>query len=528
MLKTFEKRALICYFLLLVAMFALIMRIVNIAFDPKLTEAAGQTGVKTVTVGRQRGTIFDCNMKPITNGRQKYITLITEPLQAAVTLTEYFSGNEIGDILGSDRGNIIITTDKNITGSGVMSFPFYENSTGIAEHLIGYTDESGHGVSGLEAVFDEQLYSDSVAELSFGIDGLGRLIKGDSVFYRSDPSVENSGVMLTIDSEIQKIAEQAAEKLLTGAVVVSEVETGEIKAMVSRPGFDIDSLAEAVNDENSPLLNRAMLTYNVGSGFKPCVAAAALEAGEGEFLCFCEGRSDIDGQMFRCHKSAGHKWLDMAGAVKHSCNAYFYSLAIKIGASRIYKLAELAGFNNAVSFGYGISTKSSQIGNLERLRVSDRALANLAIGQGELMVSPVGILTLYSAVAGDGSYAPLKLIRGEVENLTLVNEPPESGHIRLMSKGVADALKKCLLGVLDENGTGHSAKPKTVTAAGKTSTAETGIIKNGKSVVNTWFCGFFPFEEPKYAVAVLNENSEEGCGSVFAEIADNISATKNP
>ena len=91
-----------------------------------------------------------------------------------------------------------------------------------------------------------------------------------------------------------------------------------------------------------------------------------------------------------------------------------------------------------------------------------------------------------------------------------------------MSEKTANTLKQYLKGVLEEGGTGVSACPKTVSAAGKTATAETGIIKNGQMVINTWFCGFFPFEEPKYTVIVLAENSTGSCGDVFAQIADEI------
>ena len=89
-------------------------------------------------------------------------------------------------------------------------------------------------------------------------------------------------------------------------------------------------------------------------------------------------------------------------------------------------------------------------------------------------------------------------------------------------------MKKSLLGVLDDNGTGYMARPETVSAAGKTATAETGIIEDGKRVVNRWFCGFFPYEEPRYVAVVLAENTEDACGDVFAAIADEITALKKP
>ncbi len=528
MLKSTERRIAICYFLFFAAMFAVALRIISLIVSPALSAEVNSTAMRTVTVSHQRGTIFDCNMEPITNRNEKYMSVFTDIQKADDTLKRYFSEQETADIISSvkEASLPMITTEKFIAGEGIVSFKYYEHPEDTARHLIGYTDQEGHGISGLEAVLDEYLYTDNKSELTFGIDGHGRLIQGDGINYETDTKIEESGVMLTLDYDIQKICEEAAEELLSGAVVVSEVSTGEIKAMVSRPDFELSGLAEALTDDSSPLLNRAMQTYNVGSGFKPLVAAAAIESGMESYICFCGGYADIDGQRFRCHKISGHDWLTLSGALKFSCNAYFYNLAVTVGAEKIYTLAEQAGFNNSVSFGHRVATKKAQIGDKDWLMKSDRALANLAIGQGELMVSPVGILQMYSAIASNGSYTPLSLFKGFVENGELCEGEPQNQSVKIMSEYTARSLREGLLGVLDEDGTGAAAKPKTVTAAGKTSTAETGIIKDEKRVVNSWFCGFFPFDEPKYAVSVLAENSAEGCGGVFAEIADKVTALK--
>lgn len=524
MSKTMARRITVCYFFITVAMFLVIMRVINVAFDPRLIAAAKTSSQKSIAITYERGTIFDCNMKPITNNEERYASVITDIPKASVALSERLGERRAAELLRGVRegGEPIVYTDCEIRGEGIVSFKYYTTNLKFAKHLIGYTDSTSHGVSGLEAALDEVLHSDSSVKLSFTSDGLGNIIGGEEINLVRTNGLEQSGIQLTLDSEIQKIAEGAADSLDLGAVVIAEAATGEIKAMVSRPDFNLANLSAAIKNEDSPLINRALLTYNVGSGFKPLVAAAALESGVNNYLWFCEGSCDIDGQRFVCHKSAGHKWLDMAGALKHSCNTFFYNLAVDVGAAKIYKMAEAAGFNNSVSLGYGFSSGHSQIGSYKWLSTSDRALANLAIGQGELMISPLGILSLYSAIASDGSYTPLCLIKGRVEGNNLCEELPENARVRLMSEKTARELRKQLHGVLDEGGTGHIAKPKYVSAAGKTSTAQTGIIRDGKRVVNTWFCGFFPYDEPKYVVSVLAENSEEGCGTVFAEIADNI------
>lgn len=524
MMSIYQKRCGVVYFTVILSMFLIILRLFGIALNPQYSVVTNNTATRNLTLGFERATIFDCNMQPITNSSKKFVGLITDIPKATVTLADYYTTEETSKILNEVKGGgaPLIYTDRDITGNGIICFPYTTHSQSIANHLIGYADQSGHGVSGLEAAFDEILYSENKTTLSFSIDGHGNLIEGDSIRYNYDKTIEKNGIATTIDIDIQIIAEEVSKGLKQGAVVISEVETGEIKAIVSRPNFELDRLGEAIKNPDSPLINRAFSTYNVGSIFKPIIAAAAIEKGITNYLWFCEGHSNIDNQLFYCHKRDGHGWLDLNGAIKRSCNAFFYNLAVDVGATRIYSLAEKAGFNNAVSFGYKITTKKSNIGDLEKLSISKRALANLAIGQGELMISPVGILTLYSAIASDGSYYPLSLIKGEVKNGEISEEYIKSEKIRIMSATTAQKLRKALSCVLDEGGTGTTARPQTISAAGKTSTAQTGIIKDGQSVINSWFCGFFPLETPKYAVAVLSENSSKNCGNIFAEIADRI------
>ena len=146
----------------------------------------------------------------------------------------------------------------------------------------------------------------------------------------------------------------------------------------------------------------------------------------------------------------------------------------------------------------------------------------MSVGQGAMMISPLVINNLYMAIANDGNYHTPSLVEGIVKNGKVIERYTLPAMVNVMKSTTAKTLKQALATVLDEDGTGHSAKPKLTTAAGKTGTAQTGRIKNGKGVVNSWFCGFFPFDNPKYAVTVLSENSKSGCGSVFAGIADGI------
>ena len=138
------------------------------------------------------------------------------------------------------------------------------------------------------------------------------------------------------------------------------------------------------------------------------------------------------------------------------------------------------------------------------------------------------MLTLYCAIASDGTYSIPSAVKGTLTDGSLT--PYESGsRTKVMSSETAALLRGYLAAVIKE-GTGTSAKPQTVSAAGKTATAQTGKYENGVEICQGWFCGFFPAEEPKYTVIVFSEDTSRqsaSCGEVFAEIADKIASLES-
>ena len=146
-----------------------------------------------------------------------------------------------------------------------------------------------------------------------------------------------------------------------------------------------------------------------------------------------------------------------------------------------------------------------------------------SIGQGELLLSPAAMLTLYCAAAYDGSYALPTAVSGTLSGgrFTPVSE---RGRTRVMTARTAKELREYLSAVITE-GTGTAARPKSVSAAGKTATAQTGKYENGKEICEGWFCGFFPADEPEYTVIVFSENiskQSKSCAEIFAGIADSV------
>lgn len=517
------KRTAICFLILLALMFLTIIRLVSIMTSERYLSAANEQSTRRITVKNKRGTVFSSDMTPISNSDERFATLITDEPEGINALSNYLSREEIEEIIGEIRksGFAIRYFERQLEAKGIYTIRVKtENTEAVANHILGYTNGENHGVSGLQLAFDDVLYSNEKSEFTFSIDGHGNILKGSVKTAGLDFKTENSGIKTTLNLEIQKIVEDAMQNISSGAAVITEVKSGKIRAMVSRPDYDINNLAESLNDENSPLINRCLYNYNVGSVFKPLVAAVGIESGNSGFFHNCIGYSDIDGLIFACHKLSGHGQVSLRQAVKYSCNTYFYNFAATLDINKIYNMALLAGFDGRVTLANGIKTEKGNIGDLEELEISKRAIANLAIGQGELMVSPLTLSNLYMAIANSGSYIPPTLIEGRVENGQLTETKTVMEKVTLMEKSTANILRSHLAGVLDEDGTGHLAKPTLTTAAGKTGTAQTGIVRNGQRVTNSWFCGFFPQNEPKYVVVILAENSSGSCTEAFSKIAD--------
>ena len=528
--KIFTKRALISFFTMMLLFLSCILRVA-------VTAAAGfneeqlQRNCYKLNIGNLRGTIYDCNMVPITNNNQKIIAAVS-PTQRAITgISSLLEGDELENVLSIlKKGEpAVCEIPKDIKCDGIVTTKIYENSGSFtpAIHLIGYTDSENKGVSGIEAAYDDLLYSKKRVTVYFESDGKGRILEGAEAVIENDTNVTASGVVTTLDINIQNIAEKAAENIECGAVIVAEANTGKIRAMVSRPFFDCENINSYLNREDSPLLNRAICAYNVGSVFKPCVAAVGIENGISNFEYTCTGSYEILDRLFKCHERNGHGFINLSSALAFSCNTFFYNFAQKITGEKIYNMASSLSFGQSIKLCDGIYTAKGSLQSKESLN-NPAMLANFAIGQGKLTLSPVSMLTLYCAIASDGTYYLPSVVESTVNNgkTTLYDYGEKT---RVMNSETAKKLREHLTKVITE-GTGTDACPTTVTAAGKTATAQTGKYENGAEISQGWFCGFFPAEEPKYVVIVFSENTKKQIktsNKIFAEIADNITALNN-
>ncbi len=522
-----ENRSILCLLILFLLIFISFLRICSLSLDKKYGAAAlSQTSYK-ITVKQQRGTIFDTNMQPLTNNQREIIAVLSPEDGAIAEVRDYLLYESVASLAHrlSEGKPVLVKLSREVQGKYVKSIAV-NNTAGnnIATHLLGYVDNSGHGVAGIEAAFDSVLYSDKTIDFIYEKSADGGVLTDSGVSVLMDETVELSGVKLTIDNRIQIAVEKAASSLHSGAVVVSEVGSGKIRALASFPDYDASNLAAYLESSDSPFINRAFCAYNVGSVFKPCVAAALLEDGNlGGEKCLCEGGLLVGGKYFACHKSEGHGETDLSFALAQSCNTFFYSSAQKLGYEKIYDMASSLGFGNRVIFAENLYTEAGNLPTTERVGDNAQTTANLAIGQGELMLSPIALLPLYEAIANGGVYHKPTLIEGIVENGKL-RETSEIYPTKVMSRGTAGYLKESLMEVI-KSGTGRSAEPKKCTAAAKTATAQTGWLREGKTVDHSWLCGFFPAENPKYVVVIISENTSGGgtpCGPLFSAVCDAV------
>ncbi len=525
--KIFVSRAVLCFFIIMIMLLSCILR-VAVIISGNLDEIATEQSSYHINVSRLRGTIFDYNMVPLTNNTSKTVAAVSPTPKGIMAISSCASGEKLENafqILKSSKPTVC-DVDTTINSEGIAFTNIYTtNNSNLACHLIGYTDSTGHGVTGLQKAYDDLLYSDDFVSAVFTVGGTGNVLGGTQPYFENDISILSSGVVTTIDINIQNIVENIATQMNSGCVIVAEANNGKIRAMASVPTFDIANLTESINAQNSPMLNRALLAYSVGSVFKPCVAAAALQEGKNNIIFNCNGSLKIADRVFRCHEILGHGNMNLCSALAQSCNCYFYNTANILGGEAIYKMASSLSFDSKIKLCENLYTVSGVLPRRETLE-NQGALANISIGQGNLLISPVSMLTLYLSIAGDGSYYLPSVVEKTIKNG--VETIYDSGYkTRVMSKNTAKILREHLKTVISE-GTGAEAKPTHVTAAGKTATAQTGrYYENGVEITNSWFCGMFPAEEPQYVVVVMSDNRLNiSTASIFAQITDQIAEYK--
>ncbi len=547
------KRCGIVFRIFLFVMILLSLRIAYIQFfmGDRLARAASLQRMIQSVVERPRGGILDRNLIPFTDRTEKTcIVLMPDSLRnreddvRKICNILNLSYEDIIKRIHRQREAILAETDQvrknrvlslGIKGvSAINSLKRYDQNT-LAKHILGYLNRhDGVGEAGIEKFYEETLSLNSDSRVAVitdanknPLEGLGyRII---SAFGRN----EELNVKLTLDYRIQKTVEEVMEKNgVRGAVVVEDVINGDIVAIASKPDFNPLRVGDYLNSPAKELFNRAVASYNLGSIFKIIVTAAALENGvELKEDFYCPGYIKVGDKTFACDNSSGHGLIGYREAFAWSCNPYFIELGIRVGHKKILEMASRFGLGMPTGvYRQGVEESS---GNLpspgEYFTYGD--IANISIGQGAIMATPLQIADVAATVANGGIKNAVNIVDSVVDNdgNKIREIKVKQGH-RVISRDIADTLKELMEAVTSEIGTGYSANLDMYGGAGgKTGSAETGQIEDGKRVTHAWFTGYFPRKDPRYSICVFVENGKRGgttAAPVFAEIAEQIMKKK--
>ena len=529
--KRGENGVIILTGLFFTAFVFIIFRFYTVAWKQEYVPAASMEHTFTVEIGKCQGTIYDRNMVPIVNSRTiSKAAAIPEFLdkektaEYAVDKEGFYSEFDIGKPFVFECNSKALESD----GLTIFEVPVRYSSNQSARHIVGYLSDD-KGADGIEYAYDSILRNNfPVNSVSYTTDGSGHILIGNGKKVYRTSSYKN-GVVLTIDKDIQEICEECGKNINTGAIVCADIKNGDILGMVSFPIYDPENIEKALYDKKCPLINRALYSYSVGSVFKLVTASAALEQGYGGFIYECDGKTDIEGKIFNCHKLDGHGLQDMTEAMTNSCNTYFINLARCLDTSEYRRLANYIGFGRESILCTGITGTSGIIPTEKELSVPAE-LANFSFGQGKLTATPLQITQLTCAIANNGEMPILKLIKGLTADGENIGSKKKSLFSTVMSSETAKEIRKIMILAVKENEE-SKAKSMKVSVGAKTSTAQTGKFDDeGEELCHAWITGFFPSNEPKYAVTVLIENGGYGndaAAPIFKDIAEKITTLEN-
>lgn len=457
----------------------------------------------------------------------------------------------------------------------------------LASHVIGYTGKIREeeynaqkdiydmddivGKTGVESLFEEQLRGkDGEKQVEMSVDGT---ITGE---YVSKNAIAGSDIVLTIDSNLQKVTQDALEncvnKIRSGgfaqtydaqgaSAVVMDVNTGEVLATASYPTYEPQWFVGGISQENwaylrddtrHPQLNKTIqATYAPGSIFKMVTAIAGLESGAvtpkekiNDTGIYTKYKS-ADKAGFKCwyytsyHR--GHGYLNVTQALQKSCNYFFYETGDRMGIDTLSKYALHFGLGKKT----GIELPNEKTGDVasretySKIRpgktIGPGDVLNASIGQGDNNFTPMQIAKYLSSIANggnvvnptiiksvlnsDGTEVPKEEIR-KYTNEKLGIEETDDG-ITVSDESIRIAKEGMRMAASEAGGTAYNVfKNFNMEVAGKTGSAEAGKDKNDKDIVNAWFVCFAPFEKPEVAVVVMIENG--GHGNYAAEVARDV------
>ncbi|MDY6072995.1 MAG: penicillin-binding transpeptidase domain-containing protein [Eubacteriales bacterium] len=393
-----------------------------------------------------------------------------------------------------DRNNVLLRSSD---ASGKRIGLGGEQLQKALVHVLG--DDEGRVANAVESFQASYLYG-------FNTD-FGEKAKS----FISGEKTRGEDITLTIDSALQEHAVKAFTTLpgsqgKNGAIVVMNYRTGEVLTLASLPNFDPFNVSESdANDPNKTFFNRATQSLlPPGSIFKIITMAAAIDNDRAVLTrnFICSGKLNVGNNYINDAGGAVHVNLGINKALEQSCNSVFAGLSLELGSNKLRKMAENFGFNDNFLF-RDLVLENSRFPN-EKL--SDFDLASAGIGQSKILVSPLHMCMMVSAIANDGVIMEpylLKSVYNPSNGKTRLSQP--NTYKLALDADICHNIDRAMLSVVN-NGTGARARAAAMQIAGKTGTAQSEL--DGKPITYSWFVGYA--KDKPYALCLLVEDGESG------------------
>ena len=398
------------------------------------------------------------------------------------------SRNYRGTIFSRD-GEVLAQTDKQ---EETRVYPH----ANLFAHIVGYSTQ---GRMGVEALANYYLINTSTS--------INNKVANDMA------GVKNPGdnVYTTLDVQIQEIADEQLS-IYKGAIIVTEVSTGRILALVSHPDFDpneIDAIWEDLlqDDTSSVLLNRVTQgLYPPGSTFKMITALEYIRQNPGSWQSYhyqCNGYYKKGDSRINCYHGTNHGSINFESSFAKSCNSSFANIGMSLDKEEFDKTLDKLLFGKELHITLTSAKGSAQVSN----EMSDDDMIQTAIGQGKTQITPMQLNMITCAIANNGKLMkPYVIDRVENDEGNTVKNFKPSSYGYLMTEDESAILTDLMVSVV-EKGTATKLKGLSYTAAGKTGSAEYNNVKGDS---HAWFTGFAPAEDPEVCVTIIVEGAGSG------------------
>lgn len=552
--------------------------VLQVAEHDKYKEMADNNFLRTIPLRAPRGVLFDRDGKVLVENKSSFtIALIRErsrnvneaiarlaaatgieearlqdvmqrhrrdPMFAPIPVVEHASFAQVAAVMARSLELPEVVVQQVPT----RAYP----ADALGAHLFGYVSEiqesqldrpefngmqSGAivGQAGLEKSYNNRLMGTD-GDRNVVVNSVGREIEE----LNEDPPTDGQRLQLTIDIDLQRALEDAYRAgNMAGAAVFMNPKTGEILAMTSQPAFDPNAFANGIDrstwaklnsDPLLPLQDRLIQgKYQPGSTFKVVVTTAALSEGliTPDFKVTCPGYATFYGHTFQCDKHEAHGTLDLRHAIAESCNVYFYTVGNLLKIDQIHEYAEKLGLAGKTGIDLPNEVESLVPSTEWKMRTTGEKwypgeTISVAIGQGQVSVTPISLATMITTVANGGTVVTPHVVKAFDDGTGWQSiEPPQARSIFTFPPGVLQPLRDGLWLAVNGQGTAHSASMAGRDIAGKTGTAQV-ISKEGRAAAqgkgidlrdNSWFEFFAPVEDAEISGVVFVEHGGYGAAS---------------